>query len=323
MNNRISVPDDAIKNIVNTAFGAEEAYLKSLENVKVIYPENKKDISALFTDARQTSLPESSSDDIFASNIYEDEVFVNNSLRDSEDEPSNRELLANAHMGAAQADEIEQADNDLESDLYNSGVKYSLREGAKEEVEKVLDDLTYREDVLLTDSTPSIIANQKGARNLRMVMKASHVRENILSEEEAIELGLTIDDDTHYHGLGKELFLKVIDELDEVTVAYRGTKNAKDPARRLNYFFLLVSKHKDKDENIINVAVHINKTGQYNRVFFDANKLATVFGREKFYSYVRRHVEEGDLTKIKKRSAAAQQCSKPCRNVRNRICGCF
>lgn len=30
-------------------------------------------------------------------------------------------------MGAAQADEIEQADRDLESDLYNSGVKYSVR----------------------------------------------------------------------------------------------------------------------------------------------------------------------------------------------------
>ena len=47
-NNRISVPDDAIKNIVNTAFGAEEAYLKSLENVKVLYPEIKK-ISVRFS----------------------------------------------------------------------------------------------------------------------------------------------------------------------------------------------------------------------------------------------------------------------------------
>ena len=59
--------------------------------------------------------------------------------------------------------------------------------------------------------------------------------------------------------------------------------------------------------NIINVAVHINKTGQYNRVFFDANKLATVFGREKFYSYVRRQVEEGNLTKIKKRGVQASE----------------
>ncbi|MBQ4061665.1 MAG: hypothetical protein IJD14_02280, partial [Christensenellaceae bacterium] len=45
-------------------------------------PENTKDISALIIDARQR-LPESVSDDVFAYNIYEDEVFVKNENRRS------------------------------------------------------------------------------------------------------------------------------------------------------------------------------------------------------------------------------------------------
>ena len=53
---------------------------------------------------------------------------------------------------------------------------------------------------------------------------------------------------------------------------------------------------------IINVPVFINEKGQYNRVFFDTNKIATVFGRDNFFEYIQREVKKGNLVRIKNRS---------------------
>ncbi|MBE6798797.1 MAG: hypothetical protein E7525_03340 [Ruminococcaceae bacterium] len=184
------------------------------------------------------------------------------------------------------------------------GVSYSLRKGAENDVEKALKDKKYRNDVYLTESSPSIIASQKGVRNLPMLMKASHIRENVYTEQEAKNLGLKVDEHTHYHGLGKDLFLKIIDGLDDVKLAYRGTKNASDTSRRENYF-LLISQYKDANGNTINVPVYINEKGQYNRVFMDTNKIATVFGRDNFFDYIQDKVKNGDLVRIKNRSTQA------------------
>lgn len=188
----------------------------------------------------------------------------------------------------------------------NSGVKYALRKGAENDVENALNDKSYRDDVYLTESSPSIIASQKGVHNLPMLMKASHIRENVLTEQEAKKLGLKIDEHTHYHGLGKDLFLKIIDGLDDVKLAYRGTKNATDTSRRENYF-LLISQYKDAKGDIINVPVYIDEKGQYNRVFIDTNKIATVFGRSNFNEYINKEIENGNLVRIKNKSTQASE----------------
>ena len=191
---------------------------------------------------------------------------------------------------------------------YNPGAerKYSLREGAENDVERVLSDTKYREDVYLTESSPSIIASQKGVHNLPMLMKASHIRENIFTEQDAMKLGLKVDEHTHYHGLGKDLFLKIIDGLDDVELAYRGTKQANDPSRRENYF-LLISQYKDEKGDIINVPVYIDEKGQYNRVFIDTNKIATVFGRSNFNEYINRELRNGNLVRVKNKSTQASE----------------
>ncbi len=113
-------------------------------------------------------------------------------------------------------------------------------------------------------------------------------------------------DKIHYHGLGEELFVNVINDLESVNLAYRGTKNAKNPERRENYF-LLISQHKDKNGQVINVPVYINEHGQYNRVFFDTNKIATVFGRDDIFAYINEEVKNGNLVKIKNRSASVSE----------------
>ena len=64
-------------NEVKSVFGAEEKYLEQLKDVKVIYPENEKDVSALITSDRQQSVPEAISDDIFAKSILYSKDFSN------------------------------------------------------------------------------------------------------------------------------------------------------------------------------------------------------------------------------------------------------
>lgn len=132
-------------------------------------------------------------------------------------------------------------------------------------------------------------------------MKASHIRENILTESEMKSREFAVDKHTYYHGFGKELFLDVIRDLDDVTLAYRGTKNAEKSERRQNYF-LLISQH-SSDKGTINVPVYINEHGLYNRVEIDTNKIGTVFGRDNLKSFLEQEVRKGNLVRIRKRSS--------------------
>ena len=68
-------------NEVKSVFGAEEKYLEQLKDVKVIYPENEKDVRALIQSARQTRLPDPISDDIFAKSILYSKDFSNTNIR--------------------------------------------------------------------------------------------------------------------------------------------------------------------------------------------------------------------------------------------------
>lgn len=188
--------------------------------------------------------------------------------------------------------------------------KYALSINAEADIERALNDKNYTEDIKLTDSSPSIIASQKGVNNYPILMKASHIRENIFTREEAERNDLNISKYINYHGLGKELFLKIIDGLDSVERAYRGTKNAENPNRRENYF-LLISQYKDDNGDTVNVPVYINEVGQYNRVFISTNKIATVFGRSNFEDYIRKELENGNLVKIKNRSNQVGELAAP------------
>lgn len=188
--------------------------------------------------------------------------------------------------------------------------QYSLKPGAKEEIRSVLNGENTRQDIQLTESSPAIIVEQNGAKNLPLFMKASHIRENVFTEDEARSHGLRVSKNINYHGLGEDLFLQVIDKLNDVTVAYRGTKYANDPNRRTNYF-LLVSQCKDSNGNIINVPVYIDQKAQRNQMFIDVNKVATVYGKENFYDYVQREVRKGNLSRIKRKGVQASERTAP------------
>ena len=64
-------------------------------------------------------------------------------------------------------------------------------------------------------------------------------------------------------------------------------------------------------DNVINVPVFINEKGIYNRVFIDTNKIATVFGRDEIYSYIREQISKGNLVRIKKRNIQTSESTAP------------
>ena len=226
-----------------------------------------------------------------------------------------KHMLKMVTAGSQEARRLEQAKREFEKvyrelaekNTAGGGVKYSLNSNAKTELHKALYDKSYKNEVLLRDETPAIMTSQKGVKNLPMAMNASHIRENVFTEAEAKAEGLRVDKHTHYHGLGEEFFLNVIDGLDNVKEAYRGTKNAADPSRRENYF-LLVSEF-TQNGNVVNVPVYVNEHAQFNRVFVDVNKISTVFGRDNFRDYIKKQVSDKNLVRIKNRSTQASEPS--------------
>ena len=199
---------------------------------------------------------------------------------------------------------------DTEVDLPNDSGTHMLSDTAEAEVKNALADKYYRKEIRLTDKTPSIMLSQKGVRDFPLFMNASHLRENVFTEAEALQKGLKVEPGINYHGLGDVLFLDVIDKLDDITEAYRGTKNAEKPERREDYF-LLISKLKDKDGNIINVPIYINTKAKQNNVFIDVNKMATVFGKSNINHYIAQELRKGNIVRIKKRSPQTSEWTTP------------
>ena len=204
----------------------------------------------------------------------------------------------------------EASENGVKNPTAEGGVKYSLNQNAKTELHKALYDKSYQGEVLLRDESPPIMLAQKGVKNLPMSMNASHIRENVFTEEEAQKMGLRVAEGINYHGLGEEFFLQIIDGLDNVKEAYRGTKNADNAARRENYF-LLVSEFVDKDGNVINVPVYINEHALFNRVFIDVNKVSTVYVKTNFRDYINRQIRLNNLVRIKNRSNQTSESNAP------------
>lgn len=205
---------------------------------------------------------------------------------------------------------IREAGLDIKNTAQQDGVKYKLNANAANELHKALYDMKYRSEILLRDETPGIMLGHKDVRNLPMFMKISHIRENVFTETEAQSLGLPTTDDINYHGLGEVLFLRIIDSLDDVKEAYRGTKYADDPSRREKYF-LLVTEIADAEGNTVNVPIYINEKSQYNRVFIDTNKIATAYGKTELREYINREIRKKNIVRIKNKSSQSSERSAP------------
>lgn len=295
---------------------AKGEYDSRLKDIEALYSE---DLDGYGGEGRAAALEKELVADLVGDYLFTDSAFVDrlytgnrNAFEKAFDEVKYFCRMATA--GSKEAKQLEKVKKAFE-DAYrqdakntadDGGVRYSLSKNAKSELHKALYDKTYKGEVLLRDVTPGIMLLHDGVKNLPMTMNASHIRENVFTEEDAGKLGLKVDKHTHYHGLGEDFFLKVIDGLDNVKEAYRGTKNADEPSRRENYF-LLVSEFLDQNGNTVNVPVYVNEHGQVNRAFIDVNKISTVFGRDNFRDYINRQIQQKNLVRIKNRSTQSSE----------------
>jgi len=295
---------------------AKGEYDSRLKAIEAMYSENLEGYGG---DGRKAALEKELVADLVGDYLFTDTEFIKrlstgdrNTFEKIFDEI--KYLCRVATAGSKEAKQLEKVKKafedayrqDAKNTAEDGGVRYSLSKNAKSELHKALYDKTYKGEVLLRDVTPGIMLSHDGVKNLPMTMNASHIRENVFTEEEAGKLGLKVDKHTHYHGQGEDFFLKVIDGLDNVKEAYRGTKNADEPSRRENYF-LLVSEFLDQNGNTVNVPVYVNEHGQVNRAFIDVNKISTVFGRDNFRDYINRQIQQKNLVRIKNRSTQSSE----------------
>ena len=106
--------------------------------------------------------------------------------------------------------------------------------------------------LLLSNFTPCFFAGAN--TTLPMLMKKSHLRENIFNEKYAKEKNFNIKG-KHYHGLGLTTFLKVLKSLEYPQAVYRFTNIGN---YKSNNYIALTNVLDKKGNNII-VPVEINQ----------------------------------------------------------------
>lgn len=159
-------------------------------------------------------------------------------------------------------------------------------------IDNVLKNINERNPVRLRDYTPQVLV-ENGVKDLPMYENPSHIRKNILTKEEAQKLGLATSIRNHYHGLGKELYIKIINSLDSPRVIFKN-KNNKD-------YLILTTVKDDNNSNII-VLIEIETITKINIFNIDINRIKTVYGYDRkdpdLNKYIKNNIKLGRFTKI-------------------------
>ncbi len=159
-------------------------------------------------------------------------------------------------------------------------------------IDNVLKNINERNPVRLRDYTPQVLV-ENGVKDLPMYENPSHIRKNILTKEEAQKLGLATSIRNHYHGLGKELYIKIINSLDSPRVIFKN-KNNKD--------YLILTTVKDNNNSNIIVPIEIETITKINIFNIDINRIKTIYGYDRkdpdLNKYIKNNIKLGRFTKI-------------------------
>ena len=120
------------------------------------------------------------------------------------------------------------------------------------------------------------------------------MRKNILTEAEAKKLGLVVNKKDYYHGLGKEVYMKAIDSLDDPRVIFKNKNNSNE------YLILTVVKDNNNNNNIVPIEV---ETDTYvNNIKIDINRAKSVYGYDRanpnLNEYIKYNIKNNNLEKI-------------------------
>ena len=159
-------------------------------------------------------------------------------------------------------------------------------------IDEVLNNIYERKPVLLREHTPQILINL-GVKDLPMYENPSHIRKNILTINEAKKIGLKIRYNDHYHGLGKDIFLKVLDSLDSPRVIFK-CKNKND--------YIILTNIKDLNKDNIIVPIEINSKTRMDNLSLTINRIKTIYGYDKNIKdlnlYIKSNIKNNNFSKI-------------------------
>lgn len=156
----------------------------------------------------------------------------------------------------------------------DNDIRYNL----EQEIDNVLNDINRRTPVKLRNNTPEILVSI-GIKDLPMYENPSRIRKNILTEKEARKINLVITQRDHYHGLGKTIYIEVINSLDTPRVIFENKNN----------------------KNIL-VPIKIEDKTYVNNVEIDITRVKSVYGYDRskpdLNTYFKKNINNGNFTKI-------------------------
>lgn len=174
----------------------------------------------------------------------------------------------------------------------NNLIKNRISPNISKDIDNVLNNINERTPVKLRDYTPRVLV-KNGIKNLPMYENPSHIRKNILTIKEAKNLSLAVNSKDHYHGLGKGLYIKALESLDNPRVIFKNKDNK-------NYLILTVIK--DKKNNNIIVPIEIETKTDVNKVSIDVNPVKSIYGYDRknpnLNQYIKYNIKNKSLTKI-------------------------
>ena len=194
-----------------------------------------------------------------------------------EEKNSSLNRVPNASVNTISQSEDNVNTHDMQiSEKYSPETKHHISETFSDEIDAALNgSMSPHSQVRARDYTPSVLV-ENGVKNLPMLITQKHVKSIVYTEDEAKRLGLDMSSKNHYHGLGKELLMRVIGSMDDPLEIYHQGNND---------YLVITEFHDNNGENIV-IPVKIDGKGTYNGVYIDENQILSVYGRRNLERYL-------------------------------------
>ena len=159
----------------------------------------------------------------------------------------------------------------------------------EDRVEDVLTNKNFSDSHIYLNDTPQVLQDL-GLRNLPMLMTSKHVYKAIRTEQEAKNEGRFVQRDKgHYHELGKQKFLDVVNALENPELIYKADNDPNDLR-----IIAVVGLKDDKNHQIM-VAIQPEGNGNYNKISVDSNVALSMYGRQNLPNKIRDAKKDGRI----------------------------
>ena len=180
--------------------------------------------------------------------------------------------------------------------MENGTENYLLSENAKNELNEIITERREiaeknpKQFIKLKDNTIKALVDY-GISDYPMMARRGHVRENVLTPVEAKDLGYSIKG-KHFHGIGADTYLNIIDSMDNPIGVYQYTEKGKYDESN----FIVLTPIKINGVNAI-VPVEINQRGQHNNIEIDLNRIKSVYSKDS-NDYINNLLKENKIKEI-------------------------